>query len=77
MPLADGLWELAGFYVNLAYPLPSGKTVKLLDDKKIYLGAQIEGDGTCFGVIADTAFILICSYGLNGSDPELLLYKKR
>jgi hypothetical protein len=77
LPLADGLCELAGFYVNLAYPLPSGETIKLLDDKKIYLGAQIECGDLCFGVIADTTFILVCSYSLNGSEPELLLYKKR
>ena len=77
IPTADALYELAGFYVNLAYPLPSGENVKLLDDTKIYLGAQIEGEGTCFGVLADTTFIIVCSYGENGAHPELLIYKKR
>ena len=28
IPPADGLQELAGFYVNLPYPLPSGRAVK-------------------------------------------------
>ena len=75
----DGLFELPGRYVNLEYPMPGGEKVKLLDDKNIYLGAQIEfADlGVCYGVVADTGFILICSYGRNGAKPELLIYKKR
>ena len=78
IPQAEALYELAGSYVNLAYPLPSGEAVKLLDDKRVYLGAQIEAAGDfCFGVLADTSFILVCSYGENGSEPELLIYKKR
>jgi len=39
---ADGLFELAGAYVNLEYPMPGGEKVKLLNDKNIYLGAQLE-----------------------------------
>ena len=79
IPEAGGLYELLGEYVNLGYPLPDGKTVKFLDDKNVYLGAQIESvvPGVCFGVIADTSFILICKYGEGGSDPELILYKRR
>ena len=76
---ADELWELRGAFVNLSYPLSSGENVKFLDDNKIYLGAQIKAsdEERCFGVVADTDFILICSYGENGSDPELIAYKKR
>lgn len=79
IPEADGLYELQGSFINLAYPIPSGENVKFLDDKKIYLGAQIDidGSGLCFGVAADTTFILICRYGLDGSDPELIAYQKR
>ncbi|MBR6207384.1 MAG: DUF3795 domain-containing protein [Oscillospiraceae bacterium] len=75
----DGLFELAGQYVNLEYPMPSGEKVKLLNDKNIYLGAQIEfADlGICYGVVADTGFILLCSYSVNGSEPELVAYRKR
>ena len=29
------------------------------------------------GVLANVDFILVCTYGCEGSDPELLLYKKR
>jgi hypothetical protein len=51
----------------------------MLDDRKIYLGCQIEfaGLGVCYGVVADTGFILVCSYSVNGSEPEMVLYKKR
>ena len=76
---SSDLFELAGAYVNLAYPTPGGETVKLLNDKNIYLGAQIEfADlGVCYGVIADTGFILLCSYSKDGLEPELLVYRKR
>lgn len=75
----DGLFELSGAFVNLEYPMPSGEKVRLLNDKNIYLGAQIEfaDQGICYGIVADTGFILICSYSVNGSEPELILYKKR
>ena len=75
----NGLFELVGKYVNLEYPLPSGEKVKLLNDKNIYLGAQIEfADlGICCGVVADTGLILICRYSVNGSEPELIVYQKR
>lgn len=70
---------LRGSYVNLAYPLKNGQTVKLLEDKRIYLGNQIEQPGVdrCYGVVADEAFLLVCEYGCNGENPELILYQKR
>ena len=75
----DGLFELVGGFVNLEYPMPSGEKVKLLNDKNIYLGAQIEfaNLGICYGVVADTGFILICCYSINGSESELIVYQKR
>ena len=79
MPEANALYELPGFYVDLAFPLPSGEKKGFLDGKKVYLAAQIELDGTerCCGVVADTEFMLVCSYGEGGSEPELLAYKAR
>ena len=79
VPAADGLCELPGAFVNLPYPLPNGKTEKLLGDKKIYLGAQLEfADlGVCWGVVADATFILVCRYSVDGSESELVAYKKR
>lgn len=79
IPVTDALYELSGGYVNLAYPLPSGCEVKFLDDKNIYLGCQIDCADldACFGVVADSTFILVCRYGENGSNPELITYKRR
>lgn len=70
---------LNGFYVNLEYPLPNGETVKFLNDHNVYLGNQIEipGSDRCYGVIADLEYLLVCTYGCNGADPEIILYKKR
>ncbi len=70
---------LSGEYVNLGYPLFNGTTVRFLNDKDIYLGNQIERQDSerCYGVVADEVFILVCEYGCNGVDPEIVLYKRR
>ena len=70
---------LNGFYINLEYPLPNGKAVKLLADENIYWGNQIERTDTdrCYGLAADDTFLLVCEYGCGGSNPEILLYRKR
>ena len=75
----DSLVPLNGFYVNLEYRLPNGQAVKLLEDNKVYLGTQIErpGQERCYGVVADEAYLLVCEYGCNGTDPEIVCYKRR
>ena len=77
--IVDDLNLLTGAYVNLEYPLSNGTTVKFLNDKDIYLGNQIERQDSerCYDVVANEDFILICEYGCNGSDPEIVLYKRR
>ncbi len=80
MPKVEALNALIGSYVNLEYPLPSGMKAKFLNDHTTYLGTQLESEivgGFCFGVLANMDFILVCTYGEGGSNPELLLYKKR
>ena len=80
MPKLTMLNALVGSYVNLAYPLPSGASVKFLNDQTTYLGNQLEsefGGERCFGVLANMDFILICTYEKDGANPELVLYKKR
>ena len=80
MPKVEKLNALVGRYVNLEFQLPNGINVKFLDDEVTYLGNQLESefDGErCFGVLANMDFILICTYGADGADPELVLYKKR
>ena len=80
MPKVERLNALVGSFVNLAYPLPSGASVRFLNDGTTYLGTQLEsefGGDRCFGVLANMDFILICTYEAEGKSPELLLYKKR
>ena len=80
MPRVEKLNALVGSYVNLAYRLPSGQSVQFLNSGATYLGCQLESEiveGLCFGVLANMDFILISTYGSEGANPELLLYKKR
>lgn len=80
MPKLTKLNALVGSYVNLEYRLPNGRMVKFLDDNATYLGNQLEcefGGDRCFGVLANMDFILVSTYGENGVDPELVVYKKR
>ena len=79
MPEIKTLVPLYGAYVNLEYTLSNGEKIKLLDDTKIYLGNQVEkanGD-RCYGLVADKDRLLVCEYGCNGADPEIIVYKKR
>lgn len=70
---------LNGFYVNLEYPLDNGQTVKLLEDNNIYWGNQIEihESDRCYGVVGDDKYLLVCSYKCNGTEPQIICYKKR
>ena len=80
MPRVEKLNALVGQYVNLEYPLPNRQKAKFLLDNKTYLGNQLEcefGGDRCFGILADMSFLLICTYGKDGKDPELVLYKRR
>ena len=80
MPEVKELYALNGSFVNLEYTLPNGQTVKFLDDNSIYLGNQLEcelGEGRCFGIVSSMEFLMVCTYGENGAEPELVLYKRR
>ena len=80
LPKVERLNALVGKFVNLEYRLPGGMKAKFLDDQTTYLGNQLEpafGGDRCFGVLANMDFILVCTYGKEGTDPELVLYKKR
>lgn len=80
MPEVKELYPLNGSFVNLEYTLPSGQNVKFLDDNSIYLGNQLEcefGGDRCFGIVATPEFLLVCTYGENGAEPELVMYKRR
>ena len=80
MPKINELYALVGRYVNLEYPLPGGGTVKFLDDNSMYLGNQVQclhKEGRCYGMVVCLEFLLVCEYGKNGADPEIVLYKRR
>ena len=70
---------LNGFFVNLEYTLANGQSVKLLEDNCVYLGNQIEipGSDRCYGIVADDKYLLVCEYGCNGADPQIVVYKRR
>lgn len=72
------LCELPGKFVNLEYRLPSGQTVKLLDDEKTYFGSEVhkEGSERCYGLAADEGHLLVCEYGCGGSDAEIVVWKR-
>ena len=78
MPKLESLSALVGAYVNLEYRLPSGMKAKFLDDNVTYSGNQLEIDNNrCFGIVANAEIILICTYGVEGANPELVLFKRR
>lgn len=70
---------LHGAYINLQYTLPGGQRIKFWDDDRIYLGNQIckKNSNRCYGLTADENYILVCEYGDNGCDAEIIVYKKR
>ncbi len=83
MPEITELKALNGAFVNLAYQMPNGYELKLLDDNEVYLGTQIEcefNDGSlikCFGLVAGMDFLLVSEYGANCSNPQILMFKRR
>ncbi len=79
MPAVTELYSLHGAYINLEYELPSGQKVKFWDDDRVYLGNQLEKKNSdrCYGIVADENFLMVCEYGCNGSEPELIIFKKR
>lgn len=80
LPKVEELNLLPGSFVNLEYTLPNGMMVKLLDDEATYFGNQLPcefGGERCFGIVASSDFLLVCTYEENGENPELELYKKR
>ena len=80
LPKVESLNVLPGSLINLEYMLPNGKSVKFLDDNATYLGNQLAcefGGVRCFGIAANMDFLLVCTYEENGSNPELVIYKKR
>ncbi len=79
MPKIDNLFVLQGSFVNMEYHL-NGNSIKLLDDNATYWGNQVGKTGTedrCFGIACDEHYILVCEYGKDGVDAEIVILKKR
>lgn len=70
---------LNGYYINLEYRLPNGQSVKLLEDCCVYWGNQIEipGKDRYYGVAADDKYLLVCEYGRNGVESQIVAYIRR
>ena len=70
---------LLGSYINLEYTLPNGQAIKLWKDEKISLGNQLckKNSNRCYGLAADENYLLVCESGYDGSDAEIIVYKKR
>lgn len=79
MEKVTSLNALKGSFINLEYTLPSGQVIKFWNDERIYLGNQIckKNSDRCYGLTADENYLLVCEYGENGSDAEVVIYKKR
>lgn len=78
MEEVSSLNALPGAYINLQYTLPGGQKIKFWDDDRIYLGNQIckKNSNRCYGLTADEHYLLVCEYGDNGSDAEIIVYRK-
>lgn len=78
METVTDLNALRGAFVNLEYTLPGGQKIKFWNDNRIYLGNQIckKNSDRCYGLTADEHYLLVCEYGENGSDAEIVVYKK-
>ncbi len=79
MPKVTELNALNGVFINLEYIFSGGQTVKLWDDKRVYLGNQLmkaNGD-RCYGLTADEHHLLVCEYGENGMDPQIVAFRRR
>lgn len=72
------LHSLNGKFINLNFPLPNGQTVKLWKDDKTYYGNQVckHGSNRCYGLAADEKYLLVCEYGDNGKDAEIIVFKR-
>lgn len=80
MPKVTTLNALPGSFINMEYPLDNGCKVKFWEDNRIYLGNQLEktdASGRCYGLVADEHNLLVCEYGCDGADPEIVIYKRR
>ena len=78
MGVITDMHEGSGAFVNIEYVLPSGQTIKLWDDNKTYLINQVCkcNSNRCYGLVADEKYLLVCGYGDEGVDGEIIVFKQ-
>ena len=78
MPSVTELYALKGSVINIAYTLPSGKTIEFWDDDKIYLGYQLpkQDSDRRYGIVADEQYLMVSEYSGYGSDAEIVVFKR-
>lgn len=77
LPHVDELLYGPGFLVNLSLRLPNGTTAQFWDDEQSYYVAQLPSkQGRYFGLVGDEHNLLVCEYNPDGSNAELIVYKK-
>lgn len=79
LPIVTDLNVLKGSYINLVYPLVNGQKVQFFDDNEIVLGNQYHKGNSdrCYGIAANEHLLLVGEYGEMGSNPELVVVKRR
>ncbi len=70
---------LPGSFVNQEYPLPNGATVHFWAEDRMILCNQVpkKGSSRFYGLAADEKYLLLCEYGADGVDPEIVILKRR
>ena len=76
MDKVTDLNALKGSFINLPYKMPGGQMVKIWDDDRIYLGNQLhkKNSDRCYGIAADERYLMVCEYGKDGADAELVVF---
>ncbi len=80
MPPAAELMPVNGRFVNMAYRLPNGLRITLLEDDAVYLSCQLPSqfdENSFFSVTAGMDFLLVSLRGSDGQESELLAYRQR
>ena len=72
------LYALRGAFVNMTYKLPGGQPARFWDDDRIYLGCQLSKTGSkrCYGLAADEKYLMVCEYDPDGTNPEIVVFKR-
>ncbi len=78
MPELTKLYGHKGEFVNNVSKLPNGQFAKILDDGKMYYTAQLpkQNSDRCYGLVTDKKQLAVFEYGENGTDSELIIWKK-